>query len=136
MKKRIVSLVLSAVLLLGMCMPTLASEDDGIMPCWSNIVLVDGCIGFDGTSGNYSLEIVGMPGVSRITATATLYYTNVRGNWMKSTTWTYDEYADELNIDEDFTGISGRDYKVELSATVYLNGYGEPLTRTDKATCD
>ena len=136
MKKRIVSLVLSAVLLLGICVPVLASEDDGIMPCWTNILAVDGGVGFDGTFGNYSLSIEGMPGVSRITATATLYYTNVRGNWMKSTTWTYDEYADELNIDEDFTGISGRDYKVELSATVYLNGYGEPLTRTDKATCD
>jgi len=135
MKKRIVSLVLSAVLLLGMCVPILAS-DDGVMPCWDNIVTVGGGVTFDGTSGNYSMVIEGATGASHITATATLYYTNVRGNWMKSTTWTYDEYADELNIDEDFTGISGRDYKVELSATVYLNGYGEPLTRTDKATCD
>ena len=136
MKKRIVLLVLSAVLLLGMCVPILASDDEGIMPCWSNIIMVDGSLTFAGTSGNYSLAIEGMPGVSKITATATLYYKNVRGNWMKSTTWTYDVYADELNIDEDFTGISGRDYKVELSATVYMNGYGEPLTRTDKATCD
>lgn len=136
MKKRIVSLVLSAALLLGMCVPILASEDDGIMPCWTNIVAVDGGVTFDGTSGNYSLVIEGMLDVSHITATATLYYTNVRGNWMQSTTWTYDEYSDTLCIDEDFTGISGRDYKVELSATVYLNGYGEPLTRTDKATCD
>lgn len=135
MKKRIVSLVLSAVLLFGMCMPTLAS-DDGIMPCWTNILWVDGGLTFDGTSGNYSLAIEGMPGVSHITATATLYYTNVRGNWMNSTTWTYESFTDELCIDEDFTGISGRDYKVELSATVYMNGYGEPLTRTDKATCD
>ena len=136
MKKRIISLVLSAILLLGLCVPVLASEDDGIMPCWNNIVTVGGGVTFAGTSGNYSMVIEGATGVSRITVTATLYYTNVRGNWMKSTTWTYDEYADELNIDEDFTGISGRDYKVELSATVYLNGYGEPLTRTDKATCD
>ncbi len=136
MKKRIVSLVLSAVLLLGMCVPILASDDADIMPCWTNIVAVDGGVGFDGTSGNYSLVIEGMLDVSHITATATLYYTNVRGNWMQSTTWTYDEYSDTLCIDEDFTGISGRDYKVELSATVYMNGYGEPLTRTDKATCD
>ena len=136
MKKRIISLVLSAVLLLGICVPVLASEDDGIMPCWTNIVTVGGGVTFAGTSGNYSMVIEGATGVSRITATATLYYTNVRGNWMKSTTWTYDVYEDELNIDEDFTGISGRDYKVELSATVYMNGYGEPLTRTDKATCD
>lgn len=136
MKKRIISLVLSAVLLLGICVPVLASEDDGIMPCWTNIVTVGGGVTFAGTSGNYSMVIEGATGVSRITATATLYYTNVRGNWMKSTTWTYDVYEDELNIDEDFTGISGRDYKVELSATVYMNGYGEPLTRTDKNSCD
>ena len=135
MKKRIVSFVLSAILLLGMCVPTLASDGEGIMPCWSNIIMVDGALTFAGTSGNYSLAIEGMPGVSRITATAVLYYTNVRGNWMKSTTWTYDVSADELNIDEDFTGVSGRDYKVEISATVYMNGYGEPLTRTDKGSC-
>ena len=43
--------------------------------------------------------------------------------------------ADKLIIDEDFTGVSGREYKIELSGTVYKDGYGEAISKTTTKTC-
>ena len=37
--------------------------------------------------------------------------------------------------DEDFTGVSGREYKIELSGTVYKDGYGEAISKTTTKTC-
>lgn len=49
--------------------------------------------------------------------------------------WTYSVDADKLIIDEDFTGVSGREYKIELSGTVYKDGYGESISETHTKTC-
>ena len=49
--------------------------------------------------------------------------------------WTYSVNADKLSIDEDFTGVSGREYKIELSGNVYKDGYSEPISETHTKTC-
>ena len=49
--------------------------------------------------------------------------------------WTYSVDAEELYIDEDFTGVSGREYKIELSGNVYKDGYSEPISETHTKTC-
>lgn len=49
--------------------------------------------------------------------------------------WTYSVDADKLIIDEDFTGVSGCEYKIELSGTVYKDGYGEAISKTTTKTC-
>lgn len=49
--------------------------------------------------------------------------------------WTYSVDDEELYIDEDFTGVSGREYKIELSGTVYKDGYGEAISETTTKTC-
>ena len=49
--------------------------------------------------------------------------------------WTYSVNADKLIIDEDFTGVSGREYKIELSGNVYKDGYSEPISETHTKTC-
>ena len=82
------------------------------------------------------MTVEGETDVSRISATATLYYKNASGNWIEiPKNWSYDVRDDILLVDESFTGVSGREYKIVLDATVYLNGYGEPVTKTTYGTC-
>lgn len=49
--------------------------------------------------------------------------------------WIYSVDDEELYINEDFTGVSGREYKIELSGTVYKDGYGEAISKTSTKTC-
>lgn len=136
MKRKIAIILLCVVMTL--CMSTaLCASDGGIeLYRWDNVSSMIGTISFDKTSGNYSMAVSGASGVNKITATATLYYKNSSGEWVEtSTKWTYSVDSRRLLIDEDFTGVSGREYKVELEATVYKNGYGEEVTHTSTKTC-
>ena len=137
MKKRIILLLIGCIILSCLCVPiSAASSESYELFRWTNVVSVEGRISFEGTSGNYSMVIIGASGVSKITATATLYYKNSSGKWIEiPKDWTYSVDDDELIINENFTGVSGREYKVELDATVYKNGYGEPLSKTTTKTC-
>ena len=103
---------------------------------WTNVRPIDGKISFNKTNGNYTMTVLGDSGVNKITATATLYYKNSSGKWIVvPKNWTYSVDADKLIIDEDFTGVSGREYKIELSGTVYKDGYGESISETTTKTC-
>ena len=103
---------------------------------WSNIMSVETRLTFDGRSANYSAIITGANDVNNITASAVLYFKNSDGDWVEiPMNWTYDEDVSELVISEDFRGVIGREYKVELSAMVYMNGYGEPLKKTSTKVC-
>lgn len=135
--KRKIATILPCVLM-TLCMSTTlwASNGDIELYRWENVSSMVGKIVFDKTSGNYSMAVSGASGVSKITATATLYYKNSSSEWVEtSTKWTYSVDGRRLLIDEDFTGVSGREYKVELEATVYKNGNGEKVTHTSTKTC-
>ena len=137
MKKRIIMMLIGCLLLSCICLPISAAGSAGYeLYRWTNIRHVIGMITFNGTGGNYYMEIAGTSGVNKISATATLYYKNSSGNWVEiPKDWTYSVNDDKLTIDEDFTGVSGREYKVELEATVYKDGYGEPVSKTTTKTC-
>ncbi|MCI8388372.1 MAG: hypothetical protein HFE63_07925 [Clostridiales bacterium] len=133
MKKRILILLMGVMLLTSIVLPISATTESLL---WDNIQYVTGGIAFEGKNGNYSACITGHSDVDRITATATLYYKNTSGNWIEiPMDWSYDVSDDMLVIDENFTGVSGREYKVELNATVYMNGYGEPVSKTSTKVC-
>ena len=103
---------------------------------WVNAAAIDDQITFSGTSGEYSAMIEGKSGVTKITAIATLYYKNSAGNWIEmSTDWSYSESSDILVIEEDFTGVSGREYKVVLDIVVYKGTSSESITQTVTKTC-
>ena len=137
MKKRIALLLIGCLFISCFFVPiTAASTETYGVYRWTNVKHVSGMITFSGTSGNYYMEIAGASGVNMITATATLYYKNSSGNWVEiPKDWTYSVNDDELIIYENFTGVSGREYKVELEATVYKDGYGEPVSKTTTKTC-
>ena len=137
MKKRILMMLMGCLLLSCMYHPISAADSGSYgLYRWTNIAYIDGTITFNGTSGNYSMAIIGAGGVSKITASTTLYYKNSSGNWVEiPKDWTYSVNSDLLIINEDFTGVSGREYKVELEATVYKDGYGEPVSKTTTKSC-
>lgn len=137
--KRKITLILVVVMMLvcSMNVSLYAASGDYEVYRWDNIVSVLDVISFDGTAGNYSAMISGASGVDKITATVTLYYKSPNnGKWLEMPRdWTYSVDDDRLIIDEDFTALSGREYKVELKATVYKDGYGEPVSKTSTKTC-
>ena len=136
MKRKIAIILVGVMMTLCMGVWLYASDGGFELYRWDNVSSIMGGISFDRTSGNYSVVVSGASGVSKITATATLYYKNSSYEWVEtSTKWTYNVDSRRLLIDEDFTGVSGREYKVELEATVYKNGYGEEVTHTSTKTC-
>ncbi|MBP3919575.1 MAG: hypothetical protein J6I50_10460 [Clostridia bacterium] len=137
MKRKVALLLLGCIILSCFCVPVSAStEIDTGMYRWSNIMSVETRLTFDGRSANYSAIITGANDVNNITASAVLYFKNSDGDWVEiPMNWTYDEDVSELVISEDFRGVIGREYKVELSAMVYMNGYGEPLKKTSTKVC-
>lgn len=135
MTKRISVLLVAAMLISCFCMTCLADDEYGVMPCWTYIYSVDKNIAFSGTSGNYSLSMLCVDEVDEIEATATLYYLNSRENWVQQKEWTYSVTDCELYIDEDFTAVAGRTYKVEFEATVYSGSDSESVSASTTKVC-
>ena len=128
--------VFMCILMVSMCLCVALNAAENVL-LWENIDDVyGGNLVFSGRAGNYYIEIYGQSGVEMITATVTLYFKNSSGVWVEMPMdWSYSVESDELIIDEDFTGVSGRQYKAVLDATVTKAGYDEPLTKTSIVTC-
>lgn len=135
MKNKIALVLLSLIMVMSCIIPVGADNSEYDVYRWDNVSNIVGSISFDGSTGNYSMTIRGASGVDRITATATLYYKNASNKWIEvSTDWSYDVESKRLYIDEDFTAVKGRTYKVELDAVVYKDGYGESVSKTTTKT--
>ena len=136
--KKLTSLLLIGCIILSYLCISITAADSGNYGLyrWTNVRSLQGSITFNRTSGNYTMSVIGDSGVTKITATATLYYKNSSGKWIVvPKNWTYSVDDEELYIDEDFIGVSGREYKIELSGTVYKDGYGEAISKTTTKTC-
>ena len=137
MKKRLFSVVMICCMILSI-MPTFvyAAQPPQVETQWDNAMGVNANISFNGTSGRVSVSVVGRTGVTNISAQVKLYYKNTSGGWTESPTdWTYNVYTMLLTKEETFTGIVGREYKIELTANIYKNGYTETVTDTATAVC-
>lgn len=136
MLKRIHITIMAIIMLCWIILPISAININNKALCWENVSLINGSISFIGTNGNYSMLIDGVNGVNRITANATLYYRQQNGAWFEiPTEWSYDITDNYLSINEDFNAISGFEYKVELNAIVYKDGYGEEISKTNIKIC-
>lgn len=135
MKRKIISLIVACILISCTCIPIIASEVGSYSLNWANILSITGTLTFEDNTGNYSMVIEGKEGTEMITAQATLFYKNNRGNWVEiPQNWKYSVDSDVLFIDEDFTAVVGRTYKIELETTVYIDGVGETETKTTTKT--
>ena len=141
MKKSTSLLLIGCIILSCLCISITAADSGNYgLYRWTNVRSIDGKISFNKTNGNYTMTVLGDSGVNKITATATLYYKNSSGKWIVvPKNWTYSVDADKLIIDEDFTGVSGREYKIDESKLVleffHKDGYGEAISKTSTKTC-
>ena len=107
-----------------------------IEPQWTNTMIVHTNMSFNGSTGSVTVSITGRSGVSNISAEVKLYYKNSAGSWVDTqTSWSYSVNEISLIKVENFTGVAGREYKAVMTATVYKDGYAEPISKTATATC-
>lgn len=137
MKKRIISFVLaSCMAFLMMSFTAYAALPETIEPLWDNADSVTAKLLFNGSTGNVSATIRGQKGVTNISVSVRLFYKSTSNTWIEiNKDWDYDVDKSSLSIYETFTGISGCEYKVEVSGTVTKNGYAESISQTVTATC-
>lgn len=132
--KKSISILISIVLTI--CMITSINADSSnISPLWDNTHAVSGVIYFNGTTGTYIGTIIGDGDVTNIYATAILYYKNSNGDWIEIRPWAGMANIDDLVISKNFTAESGVEYKVELTAYVYVGTDCETVYHTATNTC-
>lgn len=106
-----------------------------VQPRWDVTVMVDMELSFSGNSGTAGVFIAANPGTDNITATLTLYRLNNAGDWVEQMSWDYDVNDDYLSAIETFTGTSGREYKLELEATVTKGSSSDNISKTVYESC-
>ena len=136
MAKKTLCTVLLAALMLACALPASAAAPDQITPLWDNIATLTPTLIFYNNTGYLSVTIQGENETSNITATARLYYKSTSGSWIEiSQNWDYDVDQTALYITETFSGVSGREYKVEIDIEVTVGNYTESESVTVTATC-
>ena len=110
----------------GIC----AIGNDPVKPLYDNASDVICNISFNGTAGSVSCKIQGVSGTTSIKGTLTLYCVNsvIR-------TWNIDTSKTSVSIDDDFTGVSSKWYRLTLDADVTANGVTEPIWKTTTRQC-
>lgn len=110
----------------GICAANYAS----VKPLYDNARRVDCTLSFDGTAESVSCKIQGASGTTSIKGTLTLYCVNsvIR-------TWNIDTSKTSVSIDDDFTGVSSKWYRLTLDADVTANGVKEPIGKTTTRQC-
>ena len=140
MKKRVVAFLITCVMLMVSTLipvhSAVPANPDPVSPMWDNTNSFVAYLTFSGTTGDITSTIVGKSGVSNISAEVKLYYKNASGSWVKdSREWSYDVNQMYLTIRESFTGVPGREYKIEITATLTKNGVAENIFKTATGTC-
>ena len=121
---------------MGMIPLYAAEVNENIVYRWSYIRSVSCDIYFNGTQGSVLASVYGNSSVTRIVAKIDFYYKNILSIWIKvDQGWSYDVNSDELDIYEQFSAVSGREYKTVLSATVYAGINSESVSLIATGTC-
>lgn len=131
MKKIIAGVLIGASLITCQNISALAATDGNtiVAPLWVNISSVTGNLSVDGSTGYVTMRIKGNSDVTKIVATATLYYKS-GSSWVKtSTKWDYSVNKSTLAASETFSASSGKTYKVVLSGTVYAGSTSETVSK-------
>jgi len=126
MKKVLIActcLVLCAIL----CMPIFAQT---ISPRWEGANDAYCLITFSGTTGIVSSSITGGNNVTSIQGTLKLYW-----GIIKLKEWTINESDNTWHVIETFDAVSGRNYKLKLSAKVYTSDAVDDISDEYSAEC-
>ena len=133
--KKYLALIMSIVLLLGLCLVSYAALPDDNSPQWLNISTIVSTLGFSGTHGGATGSVDGKSGTSKVQATLTVYK-QVGGIWeyvdSDSDSTTTDDY---IALSVGFNGLSNTNYKSVFEVSVTRNGITESTTKTCYETC-
>ena len=132
--KKILSLIITGILLLSCCVEIQAALPDIIAPQWVNINKMTNTISFDGTDGSASATLTGESGTTSMSGTLKVYKETDRG-WVFVASDSDSVTGKTMQLSVDFTGVSGGYYKSVFTVTVTRNGVDETETMTDYATC-
>ena len=137
MKKRIVAIVMMCCLIFSIVpISVQAALVEPIQPMWDNTTTVTANFSFDGTTGGFTVYVLGKSGVTNISVNIKLYYKNTSGSWTEiDTDWNYSVNQRIFSVSETFTGVADIEYKIEVSGTVTKNGYSEVISKTATAIC-
>lgn len=134
MKKIVSLLLMCTILVLSLNSVAFAAqiETPVVTPRWTYISSITGELAvINEGDGVFSAFIDGYTDVTRITASANLYFLNSNNRWVEMPRdWEYDVYATELFIDETFGASSDYQYKVVVSIDVYSGNNVESVVRT------
>lgn len=135
--KKIISILLTCVVILSvMPVAIYGAVPEHIVPMWDNARTFTADLSFSQTTGDVTVTIMGQSGVTNISAEVKLYYKNTSGSWVEEPKdWDYNVNQMYLSITESFTGVAGREYKIEVEVNVKKNGITETLTETRTAVC-
>lgn len=137
-KKKFMSVLFTVVIMLttsSVAVNAAQSFPPGIQPFWINTS--DMVVGLSITDGKavLSASVDGYSGTTKITAVAVLERKNSDGTYTEIERWD-NISADNWYLDWGSTRYvtKGYTYRFTFSATVYKNGYGEPISGSKSAT--
>lgn len=135
--KKNVSMILAALLLA--VTPTVISAaviDPGnqVIPYWEYMNSAEVGISFSGTSGTASVTVDRYLGITTSLEATLTVYKKVGNSWVYVTS-TSDSSTRNLNIELDFTGVSGTTYKAVADITAYGDDGSESDSISETATC-
>jgi len=127
MKKRVISLVLVAILFATMSTYALAR--------WQHTSVFNTALGFSGTTANCTFYIEAHNNSALITATARLIRINANGTETVLRTWSGLSGTGWLAFSDTHTVTRGLTYRFEVSATVRVGQSSERVSDSSTARC-
>ena len=135
MKKAILMLLVSVMLIASLNISTLGAMPETVTPLWENTAFTTETMDFDGTAGGAAMRVTGKAGTTRVEGRGVVYK-------LVGTDWVYvTEASNATNgrsclVEILFEGEIGYEYKAEYEFVVYKDGVGEVITSTLTAVCD
>lgn len=135
-KKVILAVLICCVMISIVPLSAQAAQVDYIQPMWDNTSVFTSNLTFDKTTGEFTVFVYGKSGVTNITLDVQLYYKNAYGSWVKtSENWQYDVNQSYFSVSDTFTGVAGREYKIEVTGTVTKGSVTEQINGSATAVC-
>jgi hypothetical protein len=143
MKKKLVSLVMAALMLFAANIPAFAAKadknaaDSAVHVMYVNTNDAKVCLNFTGDRAECAGFIDAKSGTTKITATGILKRVNSDGTTTTVKTWSgLSAAGEELDIDKAYYVDSGYTYEFEIDAQIYRNGTVEYISISDSDYCE
>lgn len=136
LKKVFLAIMICCMMVSIVPIRTYAAQPETIQPMWTNTTSFTADIAFLGTTGEFTVIVLGKTGVTNITLDIQLYYKNTNGSWVKTNeSWQYDVDQRILSAKDTFDAVRGREYKIEVTGTVTKGGIVEEIDGSKTAIC-